>query len=247
MAFSIRIAGASFTKFFDRQVPYLDQATGLWLFGGSEAESAQNLIEGGGLGTKVGPGTITYADATMTIPTLTNSAAIDTGITLDFAANNAFTFISVSTIPLPAAAPTSNQYKVCGTRTATLNGSSMYRAQLGVGAQWNNTAQLAITGAAVAVDAMVMAAQTNGPTGRGTYMHDGTTLLSSTLAGQGAAPVAGPYRIGPYDAALGNYAVSLPQTHAANMLFPVALTSAQLIELHDYFKFRLATRGVSVV
>lgn len=240
MGISIRIPGVSFSKFVDQEVPYIELATGFWLFGKDKATSQINLAPNSPIATPswLGTGQPSFGNGYMDVsPAGGASATLDTGIMQVGTAP--FTYISV------AAPQHVNDQMLCG--------------------NWHSGINSALLGCVAATDALMLAsgggafsstlvppggavsfmAGTRSATERVVYLHNGEALQSQTGTDY-AGGANNTYRIGPMGG-IGNQFITATDRHAANMFFPVALTSAQILEIYSYLKWKLSTRGVSVL
>lgn len=241
MGISIRIAGASFSKFVDQEAPYIEQASGFWLFGGSKVESQVNLAPNAPSATPswVGTGNPTFGAGYMDIsPAGAASAALDTGIVQGGAAP--FTYISV------ASPQHVSDQMICGSWHSGVNS-----ALLGC-ASGSDTIMVASAGGAFnstlvpPTGSVSFIAGTRSATERVAYLHNGESLLAQSGAPGLAGGLNNTYRIGPIGG-IGNQSTTVTDRHVANMFFPIALTSAQILEIYGYLKWKLGTRGVAVL
>lgn len=243
MGTAIRIAGANFTKFVDQEMPYLALAAGYWLFGGDEASSLLNRAPGATInGTKVGTGAPIYDAAGVRMSmTGANASAFDMGITLS--PTHPFTMLVISQ---PQAGAAYMRQALAGTWHDAVTGSDLFQGgDAGMpSASFSGGAVLTLPASPIAPGQIAMMASTSTATERAVYMHDGVSMKKTTGAAVGA-PTPTTFRVGPF----GTRSASASDTtrYCAAMLFPLGLTEAQLLELRDFFKWMMSTRGVSVL
>lgn len=232
MGTAIRIAGANFSNYVDREVPYLGLAGAFYLFGGDAAASKVNLAPNPSVAEATIGGAPTYGEGYAGMKPSTGDY-FDSGIAPVAASD--FTMIAVCS---------SSQQTYGGTYHSGTAGSMIYRNNA-TATYFNSRASnagniLFNQGASIAF----MAGVRSGANGT-LYAHNGTEMLSATAAG-GSGTATNTYRVGPVGG-IGNQADTTVQRHAAAMMFPVALTGAQILELYNYLKWKLAQRGVAIL
>lgn len=244
MTFSIKIAGAAFTNIVDKTVPYLSKSAGFWLFGGDQAASIKNLAPNPLVANAsvVGTGAPIYSPGFMQMSVAgPNASAIDSGLTL--APTHPFTYVVVGELIGGA------NYLVrslAGTWHSGIAGSDIvqgYPPATMPSAAFSGGSVLAAPASALVSGGIGFAASTSSAAGRALYTHDGVAMQVTTGTPQ-AAPLSNTFRVGPF----GGRGSTSTETarYCAAMVFPEVLTQAQLLEIRDYLKFKLAKRGVNM-
>uniref|UniRef100_UPI001CFD6971 hypothetical protein n=1 Tax=Microbulbifer variabilis TaxID=266805 RepID=UPI001CFD6971 len=224
-----------FTKSVGIATPYIEQAVGFWLFGGSEAASVRNWAPNSTTSRATVTGTPVYERGKVA---LTPVNYLDTGEQLD--PQGAFTMIAVCTASLQTYCGTWHSGITDAMLYSTSNTSSLYFAAEGSGSglgpiSFNPGQNLRFIAGTKTVQDVTMV-----------YQHDGTNLLSSSGIAGNRNPSANTYRVGP-NGGVGDQLDTTVQYHAANLLFPLALSEAQILEMYDYLKALLAGRGVAML
>lgn len=241
MSFSIKIAGANFSNVVDKAVPYLSLSQGFWLFGGNQAASVKNLAPNASVAnaTIVGAGAPVYGVGYMDMSREgTTQSALDSGITLSV--GHPFTYLVVASVLAGAGY---DAQAMAGTWHDGITGADIVQGSSSgqINAAFSGGSVLTTPSSSVTAGQIAFAASTSSDSGRAVYLHDGTALLATTGAAI-SPPDRTTFRVGPFGARSANSTAK--SRYCASMLFNVALTSAQLLELHDYFKFKLTKRGV---
>lgn len=245
MSLTIKLAGATFTKFVDSEVPYLDQATGFWLFGGDQASSIKNLAPNGTVlnASVVGTGAPVYGKGLVQMSmTGATASALDSGITLSPA--HPFTYIVVGDLIADA---NYNARTLAGTWHSGINGSDIFQGNASPGATVSGAFSggnvISAPASTLSPGKIGFAASTSSAAGRAIYTHDGTAMQATTAAAL-PSPTANTFRVGPFGSRSTNSSVTA--RYCAAMLFQTVLTQTQLTDIYGYLKWKLAKRGVAV-
>lgn len=230
MGVTIKLTGAAFTNYVDREVPNIDLATGYWLFGTDSASSFTNLAPNAAPGTVTITGTPAYGNGYIL---LNPDNWFNTGIT-PIAAND-YTYIVASDFARAG--------QICGTWHSGINGHMIHHAAGGfshatAGGSTYATSNSRSTGA------VHFAAATRQASGRASYLAASGSLVKTT----GAAVANGnsnTFACAP--GGFGNTADKTNTKYAACMLFPTALTDTQVANIYDYLKWKLARRSVTLL
>ena len=234
MALAITVKGANFTKFVDRELPYASSTVGYFLMGGTIEETLKNRSpRATGDATVAGSPDISAAYAELDL-----NNYIDTGITID-TVNGDYTMISVASIVDNVRQP------LCGTWHSGIQDAMLDR---------NPALRFTTRGSGSGVSGITDSTYNKLMFHAGVKQGGNSAVYLKTSAGMqvetGTAgnnlPDLNTYRIGP-NGGLESQTSAQVQNHAANLLFDVALTEQQIIDIYNYFAFRVAKRGAIIV
>jgi hypothetical protein len=231
MTLSIELAGATFTKYIDQQIPNIALATGYWLFGVDQATSFANLAPNAPVATQVITGTPVYGDNTVS---LNPANFFNTGITP--VASDPYTYIVVSDF-------SRLNSTFIGTWSPTVSAHALMRLSTTKLVHGTANSGFEATTNDITPNTMQFAAVTRSATGRATFLNNGSGLIETDNAAIAGGP-SSPVFLNP--GGYGSGTDLTPTKYAAAMLFPVALTPAQVTSLYTYLKFKLGRRGVVV-
>lgn len=231
MGITIKIPGATFAKFVDREVPSISLATGYWLFGTDSASSFTNLAPNAPAATPTVTGTPVYGNGFVQ---LNPDNWFNSGITPTATAD--YTYIVVSDFARTGA--------ICGTWHSGISPHMIHSFGAGVSHATAGGSSYATTNNRAA-GAIHFAAVTRKSSGRATYLADAVNGLVKTTAPDYVGGATNTFACAP--GGFGNTADKTNTKYAACMLFPTALTDTQVADIYGYMKWKLAKRGVAVV
>lgn len=238
MTVSIRIQGASFTKFVDidpSAAPYILDARGFYLLGGNSTESLKNRVPNSPNPTATAIGSPVYGTGYARL-TCTEVNGINSG----------FNFSSQKHTHIVVAARQNGLNRILAGywKQSTTNNE----AALGFSSTYDNLTNY--------MDASPRASQPFNPsigqftfmattydgTNAKAYAHNGSSLLvTSSAYAAGAIDTTAPFLIGASGIGTGEFDA------AAVMTFNKALTASELGELYSYFKQLLPLRGLQLL
>lgn len=238
MTVSIRIQGASFTKFGDidpSAAPFIEDARAFYLLGGSSVESLKNRVAGSAypVATEIGAPSYGRGYARLT-------CAETNGISAGFNfASQIHTHVVVAARQSTTNRLFAGYWQQTGTHT---------EASLGMNASFNSLSLFMDAGdrAAVAFNPVVgqfafHATSYDGVTAKA-YAHNGTSLLSASAPYTAAGIDTGaPFLIGASGVGAGEFDAS------AVITFNRALSAVELGELYSYLKESMNIRGINVL
>lgn len=226
MSHSVVITSANFSNYVDRAVPYLDQASGYYLFGGSFNDSKTNLAPPGGELTA--NGSPTYGAGYARLAALGDYFATGRSVS---GGHTIIAVVSKAAGPTRAIGPAAN--------TLGQNASALMR----MGGAFGGTATASFDpGTAYGFVASTMVGSIS--TGGALYTPSGAGVLARTSAANTGAnlplqSVSIGHETAPWGAA---NAFNI----AAAMFFDVELSQAQIETIYGYFRDKLPTRGIPV-
>lgn len=230
MTLSLKIPGASFTKFFDyAHIPYVENAQALFFLGTDAASSCANQIEGSAYPTASVIGTPVYGAGFATI-----SGA--NGFDADFTGGNA---------PLTMICTHGSTTSTCGLvgfADGTTNKSLIYT--VGANAMYaNQDATVRLNGSAFTLPAGKHALSAYTFDGSNGYLRRAISRVMTTISGAYSSTGAAvkPFRVGASGVGPANTG---PISSAA--VFNRALTEAEILNVYDYLSLRLAARGITL-
>lgn len=229
MGLAIKITGATFTNYVDREVPHLELATGYWLFGTDSASSFVNLAPNAPSATPTVNGTPIYGAGFVQ---LNPDNWFNSGITPSAADD--YTFIVVSDF--------ARNGQICGTWHSGTNAHMIHQG-VGFGHATAGGSSYATSNSRVA-GSIYFGAATRKSSGRASYLADATGVVKTTSTDL-AGGVTNTFACAP--GGFGSPADKTQTKYAACMLFPTALTDAQVANIYGYLKWKLSKRGVSIV
>ena len=238
MTVSIRIQGASFSKFGDidpSAAPFIEDARGFYLLGGSEAESIKNRVPDSAYPTATKIGTPVYGAGYARV-----TCAETNGFNAGFNFNQ-----QVHTHVIVAARQGSANRLLTGYWKQSIPNAE---AAIGFGSSLNTVENYmdSSSRASVSFNPSIgqfefMATSYDGTNAKA-YVHNGTSLLSGSSAYvAGAVDTTAPFLIGASGVGTGEFDA------AAVMTFKRALSSTELGELYAYLKELMNIRGVGVL
>ncbi|WP_438454913.1 hypothetical protein [Vreelandella venusta] len=234
MALAITVKGANFTKFVDRELPYASSTVGYFLMGATIGGTLKNRSpRATGDATVVGNPDLSAAYAELDL-----NNYIDTGITID-TVDGDYTMISVASIADNVRQP------LCGTWHSGIQDAMLDR---------NPSLRFTTRGSGSGVsgiadstyNSLMFHAGVKQGANAAVYLKTSAGLQIETGTAGGNTPALNAYRIGP-SGGLETQTAAQVQNHAANLLFDVALTEQQIIEVYDYLAFRIAKRGSIII
>lgn len=238
MTVSIRIQGASFSKFGDidpSAAPFIGDARGFYLLGGSEAESIKNRVPDSAYPTATKIGTPTYGEGFARL-----TCAETNGI------KGGFNFNSQSHTHVVIAAKQSSANRIMAGYWK--QSATNAEAAIGFGADFVSVAnymdgsQRATQAFAPAIGQFAFMATSYDGTNAKAYAHNGSSLLATSEAyTAGAVDTTAPFLIGASGVGTSEF------NAAAVMTFKRALSSTELGELYAYLKQLMNIRGVGVL
>lgn len=238
MTVSIRIQGASFSKFGDidpSAAPYIKDARGFYLLGGNSTESLKNRVPGSAYPNASAIGTPIYGEGYARL-----TCAETNGISAGFNFNS-----QTHTHVVIAAKQGSANRILAGYWKQSIPNTE---AAIGFGSGFNtldsflDSSARASVAFAPAIGQFAFMATTYDAVNSKAYAHNGSTLLSATAAyTAGAIDTTAPFLIGASGVGSGEFDA------AAVMTFSRALSAAELGELYTYFKQLTAIRNINML
>ena len=229
MSIGIKVADATFTKYLARAVPLLGDLEGLWIFGGSAADSVRNRSPNavfGTEGTGEGGGSGTF---TGTHALLSKLYSLNTG--LQYGGLNK-TVISVSDFSVDQASSASAP-QLEMSRTA-----GAFRVRIA------SSGYIFASGDTVSLNQPLFQALASGAVGAGNdvaYVGRGGTLHSAN--GAAASVTAGAIVFGPRGGRAES-ADSATHRHFLGMVYSRQLTALEMAEVYGWAAEYLAARGI---
>lgn len=226
MAHTVVINSANFTKYVDRAVPYLAQASGYFLFGTDFAASRANLAPPGGNLTAVG--NPTYGPGYATLTALGDYFA--TGVSV----SNSHTVVAVASKAAGSSRIIGPSRNAVGQNAATSARAGGSLGGLAI-APFNPGTAYGFVASSVA--------GTSGAAGS-LYTATSTGVLSKVVAANFNAvlplePVSIGLETAPYGA-VNTFNI------AAAMIFDTELSQSQIETIYSYFREKLPLRGITV-
>jgi hypothetical protein len=238
MTVSIRIQGASFSKFGDidpSAAPHIADARAFYLLGGDAAESLKNRVPNSPNPTASAIGTPTYGNGYARL-TCTETNGIDSGFTFS---SQQHTHIIVAARQNASNRLLAGYWKASATKTEAAIGFSNTFDKL---VAYMDSSPRAEQPFAPVIGQFAFMATTYDGTNAKAYAHNGSSLLStSAVYAAGALDTAAPFLVGASGVGTGEFDA------AAVMTFNSALSSTELGELYNYFKQLMPLRQVPML